>query len=399
MSQTITQLKENLAGMLHGGTLNKVRSFEALLERSINTMLSKVDPVDTIRVAPLTNTIHDDVYNYALPSDFKKIIDLSPQDNRQSQDSASRRFAEKFALASMLASKQISIEGSEGSKIIRINWKSRQGKVLNSMNSVTSNGTWSAVGTTSGIVADSITKKTGSASIRFDLAATGDGIQNTGMTQVDMTDEDEVADIFFYFYVKDSTDLAKITSITAIWGNDVSTAYWTGVAQTTQADGSAFQVGWNLVKVPWSTATETGTVVPTTIDSFKITVVVSSALSDMRVDNIIFSIGRAFDIKYYSKYGVKNSSGTWLTRTTSDDDTLVFDNDASQIMILECLIAAAQQMEGSDSTFDITWAKKELLGEDLSGKKGLYARYKAEFPSQSKKAVNTYGSLPNRSRW
>ena len=391
MSITITQAKENLSAMLHGGTLNRVRNIEAMFERTANTMLQKIDPIDTMRTAPLTNTVHDDIYNYSLPSDYKGLIDLYPQSGRNTQDSSARRYVEKFDLRKEITRKTVSIEGSEGSKIIRINWRSRQGKVLHKMDSVTDNGTWGAVGTATNIEADTITKFSGEGSIRFDSAASGDGIQNTTMTAVSMSDEDEVADIFIPFYIKDSTDLGNITSATFLWGNDLTTNYWTGAAQTTQADGTDFKVGWNQIKVPWSTATETGTVDATTIDSARLTFATSAAISDIRVDNIIFSIGRAFDIKYYSKFIIKNSSGTWITRTTSDDDTVVLDNDAVQIWHLENLIAAAQQVEGADSSFDIGWARSEL--------ETLYRRYRAEYPSQSKKAITTYSSAPARRRW
>ena len=111
----------------------------------------------------------------------------------------------------------------------------------------------------------------------------------------------------------------------------------------------------------------------------------------MRVDNIICSVGRAFDIKYYSKYLLKNTAGSWLAKTTSDDDTIVLDDDEIQIYILECLIAAAQQVEGSDAAFDINWAKIEL--------NELYYRYKGYNPTDAKKKVSAYGSLPARGRW
>ena len=141
----IQDIKSNLSASLHGGSLNKVRNVEMLLERSANTLLSEIDPIDTVRIAPLSSTIYDDVYNYALPSDFKKIIDLYPQDDRTGLDKSGRRLAEKFDLTKSLTEKTISIEGSEGSKILRVNWHSRQGKTLHQMNSLTDNGTWSAV--------------------------------------------------------------------------------------------------------------------------------------------------------------------------------------------------------------------------------------------------------------
>lgn len=378
--------------MLHGGTLNKVRNIEMMFERANNNLLSKIDPVDTIRTAPLTATIHDDIYNYALPSDFKGLIDLYPQDNRNSRDTGLRVSAEPFDLKKLLANKTVSIEGSEGSKIIRINWRNRKGKVLHTMDAVADNGTWIAVAGATGIVADSITKYSGSGAIRFDLAASGDGLQNTTMTALDLTDEDEVADVFIPFFIKNSTDLGRLTSVTPRWGNDLTANYWTGVAQTAQADGSAFKVGWNVIKVPWSTATETGTVAPATIDSFRVIFTTSGAISDIRVDNIIFSIGRNFDIKYYSKYLTKNSSGTWITRNTSDDDTVVLDNDAIQLLHLEDLKAAAQQLEGTDSAFDLNFSEKDLDEQ--------YQIYRTKYPSQTKKPADSYGSKkPGRGRW
>lgn len=393
MSATVTQVKESLSAMLHGGTLNRVRNIEAMFKRATDTMLSKIDPVETIRVAPLVNMVHDDIYNYSLPSDYGKLIDLFPQDNRQFTDVSVRRPALDFDLKRALQQKTISIEGSEGSKIIRINWRSRQGKVLNSMNSLNGNGAWSAVATASGIELDTITKISGGGAIRFDLAASGDGIENTTMSQVDMTDEDEVGEIFIWFYFP---SIANLTSVSIRWGNDLTTNYWTSTAQTTQADGTAFKVGWNLLKFSWSAATETGTVNPATIDSFRLTIATTGAIANMRVDNIIFSRGRNFDIKYHSKYITKNSVGTWIPRTTSDDDIVVLDDDCIQIYLLECLIAAAQQVEGTDSGFDVSWAKNEL---GAPGKGGLYGSYAAEHPSGTVKTRSSYGSSPSRGRW
>jgi hypothetical protein len=387
----IQDVKSNLSAALHGGTLNKVRNIEMLLERSANILLSKIKPIETIRTASLSSTIHDDIYNYSLRDDFGEIIDLYPQSDRNIYDSASRGYAESFDLRKLLANKTVSIEGSEGAKIIRINWRSRKGKVLSTVNGVTGNGTWGAVGTATGIQTDTITKYSGSGSVRFDLAASGDGIQNSTLSPVDMTDEDEVADIFFAFYIKSAADLARLTSVTPRWGNDLTLNYWTAVALTAQADGTAFKVGWNVVKAPWSTATETGSVNPASIDAFRVIFTTTAAISDIRLDNIIFSIGRNFDYKYYSKYIVKNTSGTWISRTTSEDDIVVLDNDAIEIYHLLNLKLAAHQIEGGDSAFDINFSNSEI-GD-------LIQEYNAKYPSQAKKAVTSYGSLPfNRFR-
>jgi len=375
---TIGEAKFHIKRLLHGAKEASIGDIDYLIERAGNTMLTKIDPISTIRISALSNLVHDDVYNYALASDFKKPIDLFPQDNRSSRDYVGRRFAEDFDLLKEIEEKRVSIESNDGTKYLRLNWRSRGGKVLNSLNDVDDNGTWIAHGSATGVAQDTIFKVSGNGSVKFNLVATGDGIQNTTMTQVDLTDEDEVADIFVWVYLP-----SVPTNITARWGNDLTTNYWTSTAQTTQADATAFKVGWNLVKFSWSSATETGTVSPSTIDSFRITIANSTAMTGIRVDNIVFSIGRPFDIKYYSKYFVKNTSGTWLSRTTSDNDILVFDTDESQIFLLECLNAAAQQIESENSTFDVSWARTELGDPSLGT--GLYGKYQTEHPSQSKK--------------
>lgn len=363
-----------------------------MFERSASRFLLKVHPLESIRSAPLSAVVHDDLNNYALPSDFASIIDLIPESNRQAWDVAFRDRAGKFDVEKARKNRTISIEGSEGTKIARINWKSRAAKILNTCNSLTASGTWSAVAGATSVVLDTITKYSGSGSIRFNVASTGDGVKNTTMTVVDLTNENGVSDVIFAIYL--GSDYANLTSITPVWGNDLTTKYWTGVPQTAQADGTAFKFGWNLIKASWSGATQTGTVAPATIDSFQVTLTVTGAMSNVRLDNIMFSIGRNFDCKYYSKYLFKNNTtGAWISqpRSNNDDDIVVVDNDTLPIFLFECLVDMAHQMEGGDSAFDINHAEAQL--------KVLYPAYRGLNPSMVKKVRGRVGGLPARGRW
>lgn len=399
----ISDLKVNLTGMMHGGSLSKVRSIDHLFERAANTLIGKISPIETERITALTSLVYDDVYNYPLPSDYRKIIDLYPQENRQSLDSSRRSYAGNFDLRKLIENNTISIESNEGTKFIRINWRKRSGKLLHNMNSLTQNGTWSAVGTASGLKAQTLYKISGNASIEFDVAVTGDGIQNTDMAAIDLTDEDEIADEFKWVDIPTSADLLNFNGATVRWGNDVSAIYWEGTAVTAQADGTAFKVGWNLLKFPWADATETGTVDPSKINSSRIVFDVDAAIKNLRVDNIIFTLGRPFDLKYYSQFIFKNSSGVWISRPTSDTDDVVLEGTALQAYIMECLKATAQQVEGEDSAFDIQYANRELNGDSTSPdpilRRGLYAKYRAEFPSMSKKAITSWIRPRNPNQW
>lgn len=393
----ISAVKTNLTGMLHGGSLNKIRNIEELFERCANTILTNIDPIETERTVALTSVIYDDIYNYALPSDYKKIYDLLPQDERETGDVAIRYSSQRFDLKKAFAQKTIAIEGSEGTKFIRINWRTTSPVVLHSMNSLTSNGTWAVVASATGLRLNTLTKISGNSSIEFDASATGDGISNTGMTAIDLTDEDEIADLFLWLYIPTSANLTNFNSATVRWGNDITANYWQSAAVSTQADGTALKVGWNLLRFTWAGATETGTVAPATIDSFRLVVDIDAAITNLKVDSIVFAVGRNFDIKYYSQYSFKNTAGTYLSKPTSDDDTMILTGTGEQIFLLECLKACAQQMEGSDSTFDIDFARLELNGDpqsrDPDKRVGLYAKYRREYPSKAVKESNTWSAF------
>jgi hypothetical protein len=393
---SINELESHLIGLSHGGTLNKVRNKYYLYNRVANNVLSKIKPLESIRVSQLV--VATDNYDYTLPSDFYSLIGIYPQGERNWSEEGERNTIEDFDRLKKIDDRKFSIEALNGTKRVRIDWDTRPAKVLHAMESFDGNGTWVASGTTTNVLTDTIYKVAGGGSVRFDIGASGDGIQNTTMASVDLTTEDEIADLYLSFYIKDSTELAKLTSVSARWGNDVTTAYWQGVAQTANADGTAFHIGWNTVKIPWSTATETGTVSPSAIDSVRVTFASTGTLNDVRVDNLFFSIGYAFDIKYYSKYFFQTASGTYINQPTTDTDLCILDNDALNIYIYECLDEMAHQVEGEDSRFDMEQARKKLYGDnsasDYAGRVGLYAMYRANYPTQEKKIISSYGMKP-----
>lgn len=228
MSYALSQVKEHLIGMGHGGTLNKVRNQEALFERAGNNMLAKIDPDETIRSAALLQT-DPDTYRYELPVDFKKLIDIAPTAARGSYDDVRRVLARPFDIQKAFATRLISIEAEDGTKFLRSNYA-------------------------------------------------------------------------------------------------------------------------------WSTA------------------------------------------KYYSKFLFKSAGGAWEARPVDDGDLVVCDSDTLNIFLYECLIEMAQQMEGTDSSFDIGFATRKLHGDptavDGIGRSGLYSLYVAEHPTQSRKSASNYGSMP-----
>ena len=121
MASTVDTIKSHLGGMMHGATTNKIKNFYHAMERAHNKVRSNIKPVELIRVATLSQTVHDDLDAYSAPSDFGELIDLAPQADRGTDDRALRTHAEIFAAERSVMNKVISIEGKEGTKILRIN--------------------------------------------------------------------------------------------------------------------------------------------------------------------------------------------------------------------------------------------------------------------------------------
>ena len=394
----ISDVYNHLTGMMHAGSaLGKVRNPYYALERASNNLRANIKTLDLQREAPLSTLIYDDYYSNPLPSDFDSMIDLKPSGIRQYNDQARRQFVTPFDLQKAIKQKTLSIEGREGNKMLMVNWRGIPPILLDAMNEV---GDWVASGSTTGLKFQRLYKISGDGSLEFTVPTTGGGIQNTALDTLDLTDEDEIADLFVWVHIPTATALARITSMSALWGNDLTTNYWSRTGITEQGDGTEFKVGWNLVKFTWADATETGTVDPETIDSFRISFVTSGGtVQKLRVDNPVFVVGRNFDLSYYSLYAFRNSAGTYIIRPTDDSDEVLYTGTAWQIFLEEARKECAAQIEGEDSAFDINYATKRLWGDaaspDPMGRIGLYAKYRKEFPSQSKSAVGSWANPRN----
>src|SRR6267154_6147214 len=100
MANDITQLKQDLEGMMHGTTLNQITAIDALINRAARQILMDVDPQETKRIVPLANSIYTNIYDYSVPPDLKgtKVIDIRPQVNRQPWDVSTQTYNQAFDL-------------------------------------------------------------------------------------------------------------------------------------------------------------------------------------------------------------------------------------------------------------------------------------------------------------
>ena len=176
---------------------------------------------------------------------------------------------EEFDIYKSTQDATFNIKWQTGTKSLRVSKSLTPAKkVIGNLDSTTESGTWSATGDASNLTIDTLNKLFGAGSFNFDLAASGSlgHIQNTTLTALDLTDYDELGSFFLLVYIPDSS---IITNFILRWGNDITANYWQATI-TTPHTGTAFASGWNLLRFDWAGATETGTVAPATIDSFRI---------------------------------------------------------------------------------------------------------------------------------
>lgn len=389
---TISNVKQDLENLVHSSTLDRVNNLNSVFQMSARNMLMRIDPAETKRIAQITNALYDEVYDYSAPSDLKgnKVIDIRPQVSRAASENMSQRFGKRFDLRK--AYNTFQVRDDDMTKSLRISADLTASVSLNGCNSLTSNGSWAASGDATNLTADTLNYVSGSASLNFDMtgSATTGHLTNSTMTAVDLEDEEDIGRVFIRFYIP-STARTNVSSLTLRWGSS-SSAYWEKSA-TSPWNKSSWETGWNIVAFDWSDATETGSPDSTAVDYLRLTLTVTSATAetDFRLDKIACAAGEIWEIEYYSKYLFQTSGGTWQETTSEDTDYVNLDTDGLNLFENECGLNIAHQLEGQDSTFDVSYFMN-VLGLDEEGNitGGLYLKYIQDHPSEAIKPRGTY---------
>lgn len=276
--------------------------------------------------------VYPNIYEYAAPSDFHDWVALIDRGNPIDFDKLS---PSDFWRTLNSRRRTVSTDNILGDKFLLINYDGAgNNTTLNSMNSLTDNGTWSADATTDAlnIRQDKVVKKQGSGSVAFDVDVSQSlnnyaAIVNTTSNSLDLSDYEDKGSVFAWVYLPDVT---YISSVTLRWGSS-SSNYWEGT-ETTSFNGNSLLNGWNRIGTSWSGATETGSPDSSAVDYLYVRVTYSASQTDdtdFRVDLMQVATPSSLELSYTSKYFVKSSSGT-LQETFSavDDYSLLEDQEA-----------------------------------------------------------------------
>jgi hypothetical protein len=378
MSYTISNVEDDLSGILHGKTVNKVTNIRSAERRAAQNLLAQIDPDETRRITTLT--IYDGVTDYNAPSDLKekRIVDVRPQVNRNLQDNFSNRLSKDFDRK--VWGNWLTVMDDGGTKYLRI--KATLTPAAQSVDPMDDTTHWVASGDASSLTTDDLYSVTNGTSLKFNLAAAGSSgiLTNSAIDSMDLTDWLNTSSFFVSVYLQSAT---AITGVTLRIGSS-STKYWemTGVLHR-----GSLKAGWNLYRFDWSGVSPTGIPTVSALTYARLAFAYGGSATVIRVDKLFTSLPKIYDLEYYSKF-LFSASSTWV-ETPVDGDTVVnLDTASYNIYTYEVALAALQQIQGKDALADRNYFFKQLYGDAQA--EGLYKLYKMNNPSQAEKPTQTY---------
>jgi hypothetical protein len=390
---TITSLLSDIAAVTHGTTTNKIPGIYQHINRAARQILLDIDPKETQRIVELTQ-VFNDVYDYPCPVDLKgdREIDLRIQAKRTPRDVFTQEYAQTFDANKLrsLANK-IYTQWNTGIKTLRIEAPTLQSP-LTLCDTSTITG-WSATAGAQNISFDSTLNVAGGGAIQFDLAAgsaTG-SIQINSLTPIDVTGHVNIDTEFYWVYLPTAS---SITNLDLKWGSDYTANYYHLTVTTTQ-QGTAFVNGWNLIALPWKSATLVGTPVITAYDSIQLTVTYDTTLqTGVKFCNLTSNTGSIFELQYYSKYIFRNPSTNAFVESIPDGTFNTYlinlDTESYNLLFNKTVSYIAQALQGSDSQYDATYWDSEY--------QSALKRYKGLNPSEAMLKGSQYYKLPRHNR-
>jgi len=385
---TIDSLKNQLGRKFRGASLDDVQGIEnfSVFKEAAGNLLSRLDPYETVRIHRFNQ--FGGVFDYSPPSDLKgkKVIDPRPQDQRNQRE-FSQTFTKEFDRDKEFEFGKISVEFQDGDKVLRL---SEQGKGSARVDAVSATTGWSAAGGATGLELDGVIRLDNSDTLRFDLGAAGGYIEKSTLTELDISEHEDMSSFFRKVYLP--AGASTLTSISLRIGSS-SADYWT-IAGTPHF--GSYRAGVNLVRFDWYGAAETGTPDSGAIEYERLTFVTTAAIADVRVGPLDSKLPTPYETPYYSNRIFKNpDDDSWLEAPDDVDDEIVLEKEAENIFFYECCTLVAEDLSLDDEA--VKFRKKlgiDELGNMTGG--GLYGNYKEDKPTEKLRPHARYIDLRSR---
>jgi len=369
MFYTLYNLKQDVNANLPGGGINQLQNFWLTFDKGRRAMLGKIKPAELIRKAYLENAIYPDVYKYSVPEDMKydDVIEIRRLAGYRNVDTMNhplelvykRRFGQMRSSAANVMN--ISYEnGVKYASIFRPLSGSRFGagynqnnnnlncefRVIHNCDSLNENGTWNVGGNVVNLKEDKLKHVIGRGSISFDIngSSTEGFIENFTLNSFNIRDFFKRGAIFNWLNISIPRELINVKLVIGSNTDDLSTDLYESSVNSPH-DNSEFITGWNLLKFMLNNLSMVGTPNPEELKyirfEFKTT---GQPIPGCNLDNILMRQGEVYEMIYNSAYIVKDgTTGQWKKIPNSNDDIIIAEEDAYDILVDEVTLAAQKE--------------------------------------------------------
>ena len=393
---TISLANQELAGMLHGTTLNQISDIYGVHRRAGSQLLLDLDPQET-KATQITVPIYQGVWDYPAPADLKgtKIVDVYPQVNRLWWDIYVQRFGQQFdRYKSFSLQEMYTVVFNNGVKTLRVNDPfTASSAFVNGINATTG---WTGSASVSGFAQDYVNfaDAQSGASLAFNLGAGAPGtatVTNSAISQINLSSYQAQSSLFVWVFLPVASHFTQI----GLNMGSSSANYWSFTATQTQ-EGTAFANGWNLIQFTWNPQTaQTGTPNAAAMTYLQFTLAYDgTAQNQVRLCGLYDRLGLVFNIAYYSKYIFSDATTNAFKEVpSSDSDYINLDTETYNLYLWRLAMEAVQTQHGSEKNTDLAYF------EDQYAK--AKERYTKMYPSDSQRPQDTYYKVPRPSnrRW
>lgn len=379
---SVSQLKDQIAGILTGLQLSNVDDLNGKLERAARTLIQKADIVEA--TGKTAYTLYDHVFDYLAPSTIfgGTVIDFRPQGlSRNDWDYVYKQYIETFdrTKAFLPNGVQLTFEYNKGVGLMRVvSARVTSRATLDPMSAASG---WTAAGSASGLTVDATDYYEYPSSLRFTLTGASTGTLTRTIGAGDMSTYQGVGVIFLAIKLPSANSATDLTSVAVRLGS--SSSAYTTVTATTGFLGSWVVNEWLIVALDLATGSDTGTPNYSNIAYLQVRLTHGATMTNFRVGGIWASLPSPYTLIFGSS-AIFMASGSNPTLTiSSNNDSILLNDAAYNLFVWECSKEIAMGQGGTLASGQV-----QMINDRLD--KELYPMYKADNPSQEIRVLENW---------
>lgn len=316
--------------------------------------------------------VYPDVIEYQVPNDFDDLI--KPQKNYPANDDTYFKYTTQPELARNTGQwNKIATDFRGNTKFLAIRYPST-GKIT-TIDNFSTVGSWVRTGSSATVSLDTANYILGTGSIALKLNDTTDvGIENAAYPALDMTDLQFNGTFFCWLYIP----ALPLTSLTVYWGQSSGNAWQK--TSTTQYNGAPFQVGWNMIGMPWERVLSfVGSPTTGAVDYFRL-FLDNPQVGTYKFNGFQFKTFEQLNLPYYSIYNFTSAAGVNKEFATAQDDIVLGE--------IEYLSMAEQYVLMQIAKYQVKDA--DLAGLAKTDYDMAYLKLRAQYPDLTPRIQTNY---------